>query len=91
MASASTPSAVDLAKTNCSNVKNNKKITFFSGEMLFIGICYVVIASICSEKTRKKKSRVPTLYRECYHTLIKLKKSQEFPIFVGLHKISSST
>ena len=62
-------SAVDLAKTNCSNVKNNKKSKFFSGEMLSIGICCVVIASICSEKTCKKKSCVPTLYRECYHTL----------------------
>ena len=36
----------------------------FSAEMLSIGISYVVIASICSEKTRLKKWCVPTLYRE---------------------------
>ena len=49
----------------------------FSGEMLSIGISYVVITSICSEKTHLKtvvfqpyrENDVFQPYRECYRTL----------------------
>ena len=54
MVSASTLSAVTLQRPNfsiCSNVKTNKKSTILRRN----AICYVVTASICSEKTRLKK------------------------------------
>ena len=80
MASASTPSANEPAKDLISvhTVQLKPMIkAHFSGTMVSSGISDIAFASVYSEKTRLKKLMMKM------RIIIIMKKSQEFPVFVG--------